>query len=92
MSWLGFWLKMFSLLSSGSLAEFGSSERYRVRLGQDPDLIPQLGEVLPHLRRGGLAGVRIAVDRKVDQQGVTRRQVQRRTTQRIELLAEHGVE
>ena len=26
LSWLGFWLKMFSLLSSGSLAEFGSSE------------------------------------------------------------------
>lgn len=45
-------------------------ERYRVGLGQDPDLIPQLGEVLPHLRRGGLAGVRIAVDRKVDQQGI----------------------
>ena len=67
-------------------------ERYRVRLGQDLDLIPQLGEVLPHLRRGGLAGIRIAVDRKIDQQGVARRQIQRRTAQRIELLAEHGVE
>ena len=26
LSWLGFWLKIFSLLSSGSLAGFGSSE------------------------------------------------------------------
>ena len=63
-----------------------------VGLGQDLDLIPQLGQVFPHLAGGGLAGIRIPVDREVHQQRVARGQPQGRAAQRIELLAEHGIQ
>ena len=63
-----------------------------VGFGKDLHLIPEPGQILPHLRGGGLAGVGIAVHRQIHQQRISRRQPQRAAAQRIELLAEHGVE
>ena len=56
------------------------------------DLLPDLCQILPHLAGGGLAGVRVAEHREVHQQRIPRRQPQRRAAQRVELLAEHGVQ
>ena len=64
---------------------------HRLRPGQDLDLIPELGEVLPHLGRGGFNGVGVAVNRQVHQQRIAGRQPKGRAAQCIELLAEHGV-
>ena len=61
-------------------------------LRQDLDLVPQSRKVFPHLRWGGLARIRIPVDRQIHQQRVAGGQVQGRTAQRVELLAEHGVQ
>ena len=63
-----------------------------LRLSEHLHLVPQLFHVLLHLRRGGVAGVRVAVDGQIDQQRIAGRQVQFFAAQGVELLAEHGVE
>ena len=65
---------------------------HTVGLGKHLHLVPQLFQVLPHLRRGGIVSVGVAVHRQVHQQRIAGRQVQFFAAQGVELLAEHGVE
>ena len=65
---------------------------HAVGLGKHLHLVPQLFQVLPHLRRGGVVGVGVAVHRQVHQQRITGGQPQRSAAQGFELLVEHGVE
>ena len=61
-------------------------------LGEHLHLVPQFFEILPHLRRGGIVGVGVAVHRQVHQQRITGGQPQGSAAQGFELLVEHGVE
>ena len=61
-------------------------------LGKHLYLVPQLFQVLPHLRRGGVVGVGVAVHRQVHQQRITGGQPHGGAAQGLELLVEHGVE
>ena len=65
---------------------------HAVGLGEHLHLVPQFFEILPHLCRGGVVGVGIAVHRQVHQQRITGGQPQGRAAQGFELLVEHGVE
>ena len=73
---------------------FGRVQRklHAVGLGKHLHLVPQLFQILPHLRRGGVVCAGVAVHRKVHQQCIAGGQPHSRAAQRIELLVEHGVE
>ena len=60
--------------------------------GEHLHLVPQLFQVLPHLCRGGIVGVGVAVHRQVHQQCITGGQPHGGAAQGFELLVEHGVE
>ena len=60
-------------------------------LGEHPHLVPQLFHVCLHLCRGGVAGVRVAVNAQIHQHGIPGGDVEPVAAQLLELLAEHGV-
>ena len=64
---------------------------HTVGLGKHLYLVPQLFQVLPHLRRGGVVGVGVAVHRQVHQQRIAGSQPHGCAAQGFELLMEHGV-
>ena len=75
----------------GALGRF-QRKLHAMGLGEHLHLVPQLFQVLPHLRRGGVVGVGVAVHRQVHQQRITGGQPQGSAAQGFELLVEHGVE
>ena len=64
---------------------------HTVGLGKHLYLVPQLFQVLPHLRRGGVVGVGVAVHRQVHQQRIAGGQPHGPAAQSLKLLVEHGV-
>ena len=75
----------------GALGRF-QRKLHAMGLGEHLHLVPQLFQVLPYLRRGGVVGVGVAVHRQVHQQRITGGQPQGSAAQGFELLVEHGVE
>ena len=75
----------------GALGRF-QRKLHTVGLGKHLHLVPQLFQVLPHLCRGGVVGIGVAVHRQVHQQRITGGQPHGSAAQGFELLVEHGVE